>query len=87
MARVLNVKTDGVTRGVYDKDLTLAQELVEVTFEDDLGVPHTVFSNKNGPFKDADAIIKAWGEHTLHDKAEEQPAPIAPASPAGQAFE
>lgn len=87
MARVLNVKTSGVTRGVYDKDLTLAQDLTEVTFEDELGTPHTVYAHREGPFKTPEQIIEAWGNHTLHDLPEETPEPSEPPPPAGQAFE
>lgn len=72
--RILNVKDSGVTRGVISRDAEIVADLVEVTFEDALGIPHTVFAHKNGPFQDAEAIIKAWEQHELHDRPSEQPA-------------
>lgn len=81
--RILNVKQGGVTRGVLDKGVQLLEHLTEVTFEDYLGTPHTVFAHSNGPFQTAEEIADAWLDHSLHD-AENDPAQVTPtATPAG----
>ena len=81
--KVLSTRNTGVARGVFDKDLQVAADLVEVTFADYLGIPHTVYAHAQGPFKTAEAIVQAWYEGTLHDRPAEPAAPTAaPAQPA-----
>lgn len=75
MARILNVKDQGVTQGVIGRDLTVEQHLVEVTFEDAQGIIHTVTAHKDGPWKTAEEIVEAWGNHTLHPNPTENPPP------------
>jgi hypothetical protein len=84
--RILNVKRDGVTRGVLDKNVEALAHLIEVTFVDDFGTARTVYAHKDGPFKDAEEIARAAIDGTLHDKAEEQPEPEQPPPPQGNAF-
>lgn len=78
--RILHVKDNGVTQGVFDKDLKLAEHLIEVTFEDYVGTPHTVFAHAEGGYKDAQEIAEAWHQRTLTtqpaEKAESEPEPV-----------
>lgn len=69
VGRILNVKDDAVTRGVLDKDLHTVGHVVEVTYEDVLGVPHTVYAHKDGPFKSPEDIANAHAEGRLHENA------------------
>lgn len=87
MARILNVKNAGVTLGVHDKDLVLAQDLIEVTFEDSIGVPHTVYAHRDGPFRTPEDVVHAWEQHELHIEPEHVEKSAQPAPPAGGVFE
>jgi hypothetical protein len=85
--RILNVKTQGVTVGAIGHDLRLAEELIEVTFSDFQGTPHTVQVHRDGPFSDPHAAVQAWLDGTIHPNVTttdaDQPAP----APASGAFE
>lgn len=66
MARILSTKDRGVTVGVVDKGLRLAEDYREVTFEDFQGTPHTVYAHVNGPWQSPEDIVAAWYAHELH---------------------
>lgn len=84
MARILSVKDSAVTVGVLDKDVHVEPDLIEVTYADHNGTPHTVFAHRNGPFETPDEIVQAHIDGTLHTEAEpvaqsdESPPPAGP---------
>lgn len=85
--RILNTKAEAVTRGVLDKDVQVAHDLVEVTYVDDSNTPHTVFAHKDGPFSDPEAIVAAHRDGTLHVEPREVEPPDETRPPAGVAVE
>lgn len=82
--RILDVKTEAVTRGVLDKKVSVQSDHYELTFVDHNGTPHTVFPHKNGPFANPDDAVTAWLNGTLHGEADEQPERETPLPPAGE---
>ena len=87
MARILNVRTEGVTQGVLGGDFALKQDLVEVTFEDANGVPHTIFAHKSGRFQTPEDIVRAWENHELDTNPVAPAAPVAPSPEVGGVFQ
>lgn len=85
--RILAVKTEAVTIGVLDKDVSHEPDLIEVTYLDDNNVPHTVFGHRNGPFNTPEAIVAAHQDGTLHGEPTPQPVPEEVRPPQGFAFE
>lgn len=63
---ITNTKDNAVTLGVMDQNLRVEPDLQQVTFTDHNDTPHTVHAHKNGPFGDAEGIVKAWADGTLH---------------------
>ncbi|SRR6266700_2766560 len=59
-------EVEHVTVGVIDKNPELKTELRGVTFQDIFGAVHTVYHHKDGPFKDAAAVIAAFEAGVLH---------------------
>lgn len=85
--RVVNVKENGVSRGVLDKDFHPEPDLHEVTFVDYAGTPHTVFVHKDGPYADPDDAVAAFHTGELHDRpAEDDSAEPAGAQPEGHGY-
>lgn len=83
--KVLEHKTSGVMRGVVNKDASLLDDLVSVTYQILDGAVRTVFAHKNGPFKKVEEIIEAAENGSLHDKPTEQPG--EPVAAGGEAHE
>lgn len=66
LIQVLEHKLENVTLGVIDKNPELKTELGSVTFKDLFDGIHTVNYHKDGPFKDAEAVITAFYDGVLH---------------------
>lgn len=85
--RILNVKDSAVTQGVLDKDVQVQPHLIEVTYADALGTPHTIFYHRDGEFDSPEAAVQAHMDGTLHDTDEKRAEDAQPAHPAGPVFE
>jgi hypothetical protein len=81
--RIISAKDAAVTVGVLDKDVAHRPDLVEVTYVDDAGQPHTVYGNKEGPFTTPEEIAQAHIDGVLHTEPSSQPEPETPTPPAG----
>ena len=66
MARIVEHKTGVVTLGVLDRNLTAREDLHQVTFDDVFGTRHTVHAHKSGPYTDAESVVRAFEDGTLH---------------------
>ena len=66
MGTVVDTKPNNVTVGVIDKNVQTHENLASVTFADIFGTLHTVFANKDGPFKTPEDIVKAAEAGILH---------------------
>lgn len=87
MLRILNVKTDAVTRGVESRNVQVMHDLTEVTFMDNGGTPHTIYYHKEGPVQSPEDAVSAWERGELHDTAEPIEPPAEPLAPAGPVFD
>lgn len=70
MTKIIDIKRDAVTLGVVDRSLQIAPDLVQVTYADNNGTPHTVYSHKEGPFTSPQDVVLAHLQGTLHTFAD-----------------
>lgn len=84
--RILAVKTEGIQRGVVGQNAAHVPDVVEVTFADVLGQPHTIYPHAEGPFADPEAAVTAWENGSLHAEPNEPEGDQEPHPPAGPVF-